>query len=550
MASATVGSLFSTQSERIEEIINKNVDVLLPATDPVWMENVVTSQGVGPADALGRDMQIIRVFQGGLTGVIEQGYPRDSFALFGDDQDTLIRSGRLHQMGLSNTFPDPFEGPNQTPYRFICPMESMVANIMFTLGELQAEATPAVIGDIVAPKLEGFARNMAVTLCNYWYVNENSSYQLSNLGATTGATPTDAWTRVGSTDSYYLSFQPSNEATHRYHIGMRVDIYDSTGATRRNDGPVYVTDVDHLTNTVELTTVAATSGWATGTPDTNTSDIVVLRQTKDSGVGSSLTGANAQRGIAGINSWLRTGGDVNGTGLDYILGGQRAGNTTTGTSDINVNVRSEHKSAGFDLEGGVLTEHTMRQYLRRFHAAKDPYGYYIDTLIASDGVWLSYDSTKIARETLDRTGRLGGATTEGYASDRNFGGFSFTMDGRTYKGYTSCYVEDGSVYGIRMGGNNWKRYVPPDVRNTRPFDRNAPFIPFRFVASALTGLGTNQLPVFDSSGNTTRVTEGTQMPGWLRMQLMPDQFCGMKIVNCATDKTYASTSALTATNGD
>ena len=40
------------------------------------------------------------------------------------------------------------------------------------------------------------------------------------------------------------------------------------------------------------------------------------------------------------------------------------------------------------------------------------------------------------------------------------------------------------------------------------------------------------------------------MPGWLRMQLMPDQFCGMKIFNCATDKTYASTSAITAINGD
>ena len=28
------------------------------------------------------------------------------------------------------------------------------------------------------------------------------------------------------------------------------------------------------------------------------------------------------------------------------------------------------------------------------------------------------------------------------------------------------------------------------------------------------------------------------MPGWLRMQLMPEQFCGMRITNCATAKIY------------
>ena len=511
MAGATVGSLFATQSERIEEIINKNVDVLLPSTDPVWMQNIVTSQGVGSADALGRDMQIVRVFQGGLTGVLEQGAPRDSMALFGDDQDTLIRAGRLHKMGIANTFPDPTEGPNQTPYRFICPMESMVANIMFTLGELQAEANVAVIGDIVAPKLEGFSRNIAVTLCNYWYVNENSNYQLSNLGATTGTTGTGAWTQIGSTDAWVFSFQPTNEATHRYHVGMRVDIYNAAGTNRRNDAAVYVTDVDHLSNTIELTAVTPDTGSWVSTSVCDTSDIVVLRNTKSATTqGTSVEfDATNQRGIAGVNSWLRGGGDVDGNGSDFILGNAKAGNTTTGTSDIDVNVKSEHKSAFFNQAGGVLTEHTMRQYLRRFHAAKDPYGYYIDTLIASDGVWLSYDSTKIARETLERTGRLGGATTEGYNSDRNFGGFQFSMDGRTYKGYTSCYVEDGSVYGIRMGGNNWKRYVPADVRNTKPNNKVAPFIPFRFVAGALTGLSTNQLPIFDSSGSTTRVTEGS-----------------------------------------
>lgn len=529
---ATVGSLFATQSERIEEIINKNVDVILPGVDPVWMDNVVTSQGVAGAGEIGRNMEIIRVFQSGLTGVLEQGFPRSDFALFGDGPDSLIRTERrLHTQSLTNVFPDPYEGPNQTPYRLVIPLRSMVANIMFTLGELQAEALPATIGQIVAPKLEGFARNMAVTLCNYWYINENDYYQLAQI--TTGT--------AGSASSGIFSLQPSNEATHRFHVGMRLDLLND-GLTIENSGPIYVTDVDHLTNTVELISPDdASLSYGAG-------DRLILRNTANhDDFGSSSGAEGRQKGIAGINSWLRTGNST----TDYLLGEDAVLSQATGSSAIDVNKYSEHKSMGYDMTGAVMTEHTLRQLLRRFHAAKNPYGYYIDTLIASDGVWLAYEATKIGRERIDRSSRIGGTTPEGYNSNANFGGFSFQMDGRNYSGYTSCYIEDGTIYGLRMGGSNWKRYVPPDVRNTKPFDRNASFIPFRFIASALTGLGTNQLPIFDSSasGNRNRVTEGSQMPGWLRMQLAPDQFCGMKIVNCATDKIYASTSALTLTKG-
>jgi len=120
-------------------------------------------------------------------------------------------------------------------------------------------------------------------------------------------------------------------------------------------------------------------------------------------------------------------------------------------------------------------------------------------------------------------------------------GFSFTMDGRTYKGYTSNYVEDGTVYGIRKGGSNWKRYVPPTPASVTSFDRLDGFIPFNFIAGALTGTGTNKLPIYDtaSGGGISRVTEGVQMPGMLRMQLVPDQPAGMKLTTVTTDNTFS-----------
>jgi hypothetical protein len=96
---------------------------------------------------------------------------------------------------------------------------------------------------------------------------------------------------------------------------------------------------------------------------------------------------------------------------------------------------------------------------------------------------------------------------------------------------------------MRTGGGNWKRYVPPDIRNTQNFDRVPSFLPFRFIASALTGLGSNQLPIYLTStgdaGASNLVSEGSQMPGWLRMQLVPDQFDGMILSNVGENRIYS-----------
>ena len=268
---------------------------------------------------------------------------------------------------------------------------------------------------------------------------------------------------------------------------------------------------------------------AADAPNTTTAvgDIVVYANQADVTVGA---GANmAPTGIAGVNSWLKGG---SGTNDNFLLGDEKDG---TAANQIDVTVHPEFKS--FTKSSiGTLTEHKLRQYLRRFHAAKNKYGQYIDCLIASDGVWLAYEATKIGREILDRTGRLSSMTSEGSNE-----GFQFAFDGRSYTGYTSTYVEDGSVYGIRKGGNNWKRYVPPTPSGYSSFAQTDAFIPFNFIAGALTGTGTNKLPIYDSSatGNRSMVTEGVQMPGLLRMQLVPDQPAGLKLTGVTTDTVYS-----------
>ena len=517
------GSLMQLHENRIEEVINKNVEVFLPGLDPIWRDIISTSQGVGPVDALGRDLKIIKVFMGSMAGVLEQGKPRGDLSLYGDDTDQ--HGARLYTQNLNQTWPSPLDGPNAMPYRLGIGMRSMMSNIMFTLGELQAEATPAFIGEIIAPKLEGFARNISHTLCNYWYLNQADQYNISSITASAAS--------AAVTGGHEVTFTPGNGAVDRYYVGQRIDVYTAAMAKRANDTtttdgsqtaatrvPTFISRVDELKGTVTMFSTVDPDAWV----GANMADGMLVVY---AGADHALGGASASSGFAGINSWLKSGAgsDVNDTKL---LGDDR---DTANVIDVN-----EHPEFKSFTKGsvGTLTEHKLRQYLRRFHAAKNKYGQYIDCLIASDGVWLNYESTKIGREILDRTGRLSSVTSEGSNE-----GFNFTFDGRSYTGYTSTYVEDGTVYGIRKGGNNWKRYVPPSVAGTSKFDKAEAGAPFEFIAGALTGTGSNKLPIYDSSGANTLVTEGVQMPGQMRMQLVPDQPAGMKLSGVTQDKIYS-----------
>lgn len=531
---APTGSIFSTKATQIEEIINRSVGVYLPTFDKVWEDSIVSSQKVGNTGDLGRDFLINKLYTGGLTGVIDPGGPGGDFTLYGDPSNTAL-GAKLFTQGLSRSFPDATQGANQSSYRLSIPMRSMVSNIMVTLGELQAEATDAFIGEVVAPKMEGFARHMSQLLCNYFYLSQNLYYALTSIGGTTLNTHY-GFQDTNTTMWWDLTY--SNYAIDRLMVGMRVQIYNSTGATlvtvpTLGANTIFiVVAVDELAGKVFLKAIdnSLVNGISPGS-----GDIMVLANSK----GSSSTPYAASpyfTGIAGINSWLKFG-DTGGTtdsADNCLLGGERTGNAsdTRLGGNINVNIHPEFRSLGYNNGGQPLTEHVLRKILRRFHSAKNKYGQTIDCLIASDGVWLAYEAQKIGRQFYDRTGKLSSLQSEGSKE-----GFTFEFDGRTYEGATSTYIESNTVYGIKKK-NNWTRYVPPDPKGVKKDPKMASWSPFRFVGAALTGTGSNQIPIFNIASNRTLITEGVQMPGFLRMQLVPEQAAGLKITNVAEDRVY------------
>ena len=63
------------------------------------------------------------------------------------------------------------------------------------------------------------------------------------------------------------------------------------------------------------------------------------------------------------------------------------------------------------------------------------------------------------------------------------------------------------------------------------------YVPFRFVVPALTGGSSVKFPYL--LGNGKGMTEAVQMPGMLRMQLIPDQPAGLKLTGVTEDRVYA-----------
>lgn len=544
MATPPTGSLWDLHSNRIEEILNRNIKNYSAGADPTFEEMAASNMGVEPSDQIGRDFKIIKLMKGGLTGTFESAASRGDFPIYGDPSGQALGK-RLNTKGVVNSFPDPFGSTEQSVWRIGIPMRASLGNVPIYLEELQAESMDAFIGGIVSDKMDAFAMRIVRNLCNYWWVSQNSNYKLATIPTLATYTTISTYSTTG--DTFTINLQGDNYAVDRFEVGDRLQLYDTTGATLRTaasgESILVITHVDRLECKIDLMWFDASTFGSVGDGSGNTAsiaatDILVYANSK----GNSNTPYSASpyfTGYAGINSWLKVGdtGGATVSNANTLLGAER-----DTANYINVNQHDEHKSMGYNLSSKPLTEHVLRKILDRFTAAKAPYDMYIDRLVASDGVWRAYEAQKIGREILDRTGRLSSLQNEGSKK-----GFSFSHEGRNYMGRTSQWIESGTVYGLRVGGGNWKKIAPPDPKSVmglgsvRKSDRLPGWCPWRFLGPAF-GHKSILFPVYATNGNKSLLTSAMQAPGMLRMQWVPEQAAGIKITNVAEDRVYSTTS--------
>lgn len=535
-------SIFDTNANRIQEVLSKTIDMFLAEADPVWRDTMFSSAGVSGSDVLGRGMEIIKFFQYAMGGVIESGRPRGDWTTYGDATDT--KYGQASDMvfrSATQTFPDANDDISGVPNKLRIPMWSILTNFKQTLGEKQAEALKATVGEITAPRLVAFSRNVARRLCSSWYVNQASNYRLCGLGASTG---TDAYTVDGTNKR--ITFYPDNKAIARLAKGDRLDLIRSISSVlvRMNDTAVtaggvvsgdgagqsfstrircVVDTVDKIRGTVVLQfdpSISSSKFTTTGSLATGQlgSDTFIVQA-------NSNTAGGAISEFPGLNSWMKFGGS--GANNKYLLGSEALG--TVGNGIIDVDVFPQFKSF-LKAVNGVLTEHKLNLYLDRVTEAYEDEGDFIDTLVTTQGVIRSMAGQKYAREILDRTGRLTSLKNEG----EDGAGMVHHHDGRMYELHTSRWMEYQTLIGYRRKGN-WVKYVPPKTPNSSMGGGMEAGIPFEFLVPSITGLNTTRWPML----NNGLLTEASQMPGHLRMVLAPvTQVRGLKLTGITEERIY------------
>jgi len=520
-----VGSYLDRQQIRIQEVLGKTINLLLPKLEP-FARNILTGpmSSMAPVDNLGRDWHIHRLFYGNYTGVIDQGRPYGDIALMGDLTSQVGPKGFFQR--LTQVWPDPLEGPNQMPYKLTVPMRSQLMTIMMTLGEMSAEANPGNIGQIVTPKLMAFARNIAHYYLNGLFLSQNTQYRLCTVASPTAAV-------VDPRGWAHWDFTPNNLSVNRFAPGQRIDLYDPTGVVQRNiiagaRVNLIVLAVHRMQGRVTIgiqqdaVNAWQPANWAVPyNPAANAGDIVTFANTSHA--------AGLFTGTAGFNSYLKFG---DAAGLVNTANNTILGNEAIAGGRLNVNEHPEFASFYKDV-GGPLTHNYLCQVFARLHAALDPQGDEVDSAIASEGVWLEYQSHLIGRERIERSGRLASLQNEGLSPS-----MKFSYGGKTYNLESSTFVEGGTVY-LQKLKNNWRRYVAPDPQGSGTFGQDTAGIPVRFIVPLLTGGSSIRFPITATAGAHSQITEGSVMPAWVRMQFVPDKLPGAKLVNVTEQRLYS-----------
>ena len=530
-------TLFDTLERRIPEIINNVLTNMLPGIDPAF--NVLaTSEGV-ESSSIGRDLIVRKLFQGALTGVVEMDTPTTYPTLFGGTtvpiSDTSSgASSTLFATSAGTFFPDVSKQVEPKPVEMAIPLQAIKGNLKMTLGEIKLDALQNVIGDVVAPKLVGFAAQLARYRAIMFYTNDNTDYSLCNMTNIEVGTGVDAGRVV---------FTPSNDATGRFVRGMQVDLFHQSGGSGTYDTklnvvldadvateakwqvystptstdvttgtstsiPVYVEAVDYMSDRVTL--VLKYGPWIDGALADNKarklpSGATPARTIKVCLAGTKYLGANGEA-FSGLNTWIKSTGSIYGVSLATF---------------------PEFKSLKY-TESGPLTEQKLRRICSRYNiGATQTHGFTIDGFITTQGVLDAYAATKIGEQQIQRQGTTLDLDHEGGVTSA-----TFMHDGRRYKLEPSAWCDYGTLYGINKGG--MKRYVP-----TRPAGMgnlpNAPsYLEFNFVAPLLTGNSSIRMPT--PSGTTGQWTDTIQMPGESRMEVVPSQFPMIKVDGLSEDK--------------
>jgi hypothetical protein len=261
---------------------------------------------------------------------------------------------------------------------------------------------------------------------------------------------------ISNDGSGYITFKvkAGTGRTAFFRLGMMVDFLADSGGTPQfgalTDGtdvinyltsdvydPCIVADVNYLDGTIKIASVANSDMGTYGTGGATVianDDWVILR-----GCGTVST---REQKTWGLEDWMASSGQImGGSASDHAL---------------DLDTQSQFKSQLVTVSG-PLTDTVMNGYIGGYLDAYP--GQSLDTIITTMGVTLKYieqPGLYNNRMFYDRTGKT--LDVAGGWDD-----VTYSFNGRKLRWMVTPMCITGRLYGIKLGGGNIMRYVPPKV---------------------------------------------------------------------------------------
>lgn len=412
----------------------------LPELSPTYKYIENTSMDV-TRNGVGRAWQVNHLYATGVAGLMQNADPMGPGM---EDTTYMPMVNVLNESGLA-PFPTASQAPHVSEIRRTLSLHMSTGNFSIPLTWMQADALDASQIAQVARDVKAVGEMRAHSeACSFFMASNNTLGQIENYSA------------AGAANGYFtFTVKAGTGRTQYLRPGMAVDIVaDSSGtvqwgaATDSTDVRNYVSNVhinlvvasvDYLAGTI---TVVSTNGTVptTFTQNVVNSDWVILRNCNTSG---------REMRTWGLNDWIASSGTIL----------QRSDYTTLGTEGLNLTNFPQFKSVVAAVSG-PLTDSVLNRYIGGYLEAY--LGNSLDTIVTTMGVTMKYleqPNLYNNRMFYDRTGKA-------LSSIGGWDEVGFHFNGKKFNWITTPLCLQETLYGLKMGGGNIKRYSPPKIGGT------------------------------------------------------------------------------------
>lgn len=474
--------------------------------DPIFPMIARSSFNVRRNNFLGRGWQVLKTWSEGVAGGAKFTSVGGGNVVSGTDNFQMYSS--------TQTFPSFDETTAPAFFQSTVTLIEHRGNFFLPHTILRADRLNSSIGSVVAKNLQGVSTLLAQQEAALFYTSAPKTGALADIGNTSDVAANSS----GDTAAidFDLSATDASGRIHRFRQGMLVDLYNTAGTVKRNQGFFLAVDnVDPLTQKVQLRRVDG------GTFQVDT----VL------GGGISYDGGGGDDDIIVIKDSIQVDYSDNiipRTLESWIL--------NTGTFyNIDVTKHGNFKSYIPSSISAALTEAHLNKHVGFFFESFP--GKELSAALTTMGVLIGFIDNL---EAWNQGSAVLGSADDGVVGprmryDRNaqalniqagWDSFKYRFAGRPLEIYTSTYCAKGTFYAGKFMNGGITRYVPPAIPGSKVDSRFGTEVEF---IAPLGGTGGYQGIFKHHHSNSGATTDFIEAPFVRQWNLMPDQPNHMKL---------------------